>query len=325
MLGNYLDLIIIFYLLICLIYGLRRRLKDTVSDLLGLMAAFILSFYTYKITAQLLENNFRISEAYANIIGFFINISVFKIIIIFALDGIFKKIGDELRLGNPFVKKILSGILSVIYGLLKVIVMLSIAIALFLPVFMTREIDDSRFYNFAQSDPLRINGNFQNIFGQFFQTVLKDLNFLSIKTGSDEKADLGFETLKVSVDSTDEEKMLELVNKERTSRGLRALKMDEEAQKAARDYGKYLFKNGIFSHVDLDGKSPADRMKNYNVTFLMEGENLAYAPGLEQAHQGLMNSPGHKANILNPFFSRVGIGVIDGGPYEMIFVQEFMD
>ena len=55
------------------------------------------------------------------------------------------------------------------------------------------------------------------------------------------------------------------------------------------------------------------------------GENLALAPTTEFAHEGLMNSPGHRANILNGQFRRVGIGVLDGGIYGKMFVQEFTD
>jgi uncharacterized protein YkwD len=52
---------------------------------------------------------------------------------------------------------------------------------------------------------------------------------------------------------------------------------------------------------------------------------LALAPTLATAHTGLMNSEGHRANILEPKFKRVGIGVIDNGVYGKMFVQVFTD
>jgi uncharacterized protein YkwD len=61
-----------------------------------------------------------------------------------------------------------------------------------------------------------------------------------------------------------------------------------------------MFQQGFFAHVDQDGRSPFDRMKAGNVTFGAAGENLALAPTVQIAHDGLMNSPGHRANILNP-------------------------
>ena len=59
----------------------------------------------------------------------------------------------------------------------------------------------------------------------------------------------------------------------------------------------------------------AIRMRDAGVVFGTAGENLALAPSLDIAHTGLMNSPGHRANILNRSFTKVGIGVLDGGPY----------
>jgi uncharacterized protein YkwD len=50
---------------------------------------------------------------------------------------------------------------------------------------------------------------------------------------------------------------------------------------------------------------------------------LAYAASVDLAHNGLMRSPGHRANILSADFGQVGIGVIDGGIYGKMFTQEF--
>ena len=63
---------------------------------------------------------------------------------------------------------------------------------------------------------------------------------------------------------------------------------------------------------------------NQSFQELMAGENLAGAPTVERAHSGLMNSPGHRANILNPNFTHVGIGIVDGGPYGKMYTQTFI-
>ncbi len=62
-----------------------------------------------------------------------------------------------------------------------------------------------------------------------------------------------------------------------------------------------------------------------SITYGYAGENLALAPSTELAMQGLMNSPGHRKNILSPNFTKVGIGVMDGGIYGKMFTQEFTD
>ena len=69
--------------------------------------------------------------------------------------------------------------------------------------------------------------------------------------------------------------------------------------------------------------SPFDRMKKHKIRFLAAGENLALGQTLNICHRGLMNSPGHRANILNPAFGRVGIGILDGGIYGLMITQSF--
>lgn len=325
MIGNYLDLVIIFYLLISFLGGIRKKNSDLLLALFSVLMGLGLAFLTFRFTAQLIGSNFQVAIAYANVVGFFLNTVIFKILLALIFGKLLEKTGVNTESANLFNRRLTGALLSLVYGLVTIFVMFSIFMSLTLPGFMTAQLEGSRFGSFIKSDPLKVNGRFEEVFGELLKTALNDFSFLTIKTGTEEKVDLGFKALEVTEDAQAEEKMLVMVNNERTMRGLNSLTMNEEARRAARDYGKYLFKNGIFSHTDLEGKGPADRLKNYDITFTMAGENLAYAPGLEEAHQGLMDSKGHRENILHPFFSRVGIGVIDGGSYGMIFVQEFLD
>ena len=84
-----------------------------------------------------------------------------------------------------------------------------------------------------------------------------------------------------------------------------------------------MFVRGYFSHYTPEGKDPFQRMHDAGVTYRTAGENLALAPTLQLAHTGLMNSPGHRANILHPQFGRVGIGILDGGRRGIMVSQEF--
>jgi Uncharacterized protein with SCP/PR1 domains len=86
-----------------------------------------------------------------------------------------------------------------------------------------------------------------------------------------------------------------------------------------------MFARGYFAHKSPDGKDPFDRMKQARVSFHAAGENLALAQTVEIAHTNLMNSPGHRANILSPDFGRLGIGILDGGFYGLMISQEFRD
>jgi uncharacterized protein YkwD len=91
----------------------------------------------------------------------------------------------------------------------------------------------------------------------------------------------------------------------------------------ARAHSKDMFAKGFFAHVNVEGKDPFDRMRAGGVKFRTAGENLALARTLQQAHNGLMNSPGHRANILQPRFGRLGIGILDGGIYGLMVTQNF--
>jgi uncharacterized protein YkwD len=84
-----------------------------------------------------------------------------------------------------------------------------------------------------------------------------------------------------------------------------------------------MFERGYFAHLTPEGKDPFDRMREAHIRFYLAGENLALAQTLDIAHQGLMNSKGHRENILRTGFGRVGIGVLDGGVYGIMVSQEF--
>jgi uncharacterized protein YkwD len=93
----------------------------------------------------------------------------------------------------------------------------------------------------------------------------------------------------------------------------------------ARAYSTKMLAEGFFSHVDRQGNTPFDRMTAGDVEYKSAGENLALAPTLLMAHQGLMNSPGHRANILKAEYGTVGIGIIDAGAHGLMVTQNFTD
>ncbi len=122
-----------------------------------------------------------------------------------------------------------------------------------------------------------------------------------------------------------EKQMLNLVNTERSKYGLRFLQPDAALQVVAAAHAADMFSSGYFAHNSPDGTDPFMRMKKAGIKYHLAGENLAYAANLILAHEGLMRSPGHRANILKPGFGRAGIAVLDAGAGGLMFVQEFRD
>ena len=127
----------------------------------------------------------------------------------------------------------------------------------------------------------------------------------------------------LSEDEDSEQKMLQMLNAERSKAGLRPLKFDGQLRQVAAEHSNEMFKLGYFGHTSPVSGSPFDRMRAAGIGFAVAGENLAYAPNVDIAHEGLMNSPGHRANILRPEFGRVGIAVIKSEFRGRMFTQEF--
>ena len=115
--------------------------------------------------------------------------------------------------------------------------------------------------------------------------------------------------------------MLELINEERTSRGLEPLTINNDLNESSEDHSRSMLDNNSFSHRGVDGSSATERM--VDAGYDLEGswgtgenisvQSLRGEPGIlddvEDRHISLMNSPEHRANILNPDFEEIGIGI----------------
>ncbi|NLW60335.1 MAG: hypothetical protein GX073_08365 [Firmicutes bacterium] len=121
-----------------------------------------------------------------------------------------------------------------------------------------------------------------------------------------------------------EQKMVALVNQERTKAGLQQLKVDNTLVQLARMKSQDMIDKNYFSHTSPTYGSPFEMMKNAGVKYYTAGENLAGAGSVESAHASLMASPGHRANILNSRYNYFGVGIATGGPYGNMFTQLFI-
>ncbi|MGE5530337.1 MAG: CAP domain-containing protein [Patescibacteria group bacterium] len=124
--------------------------------------------------------------------------------------------------------------------------------------------------------------------------------------------------------TADESYILQAVNAERAKAGLAPLQIDYRLVQTARTKSRDMIQNGYFGHQSPTLGSPFDQMRAAGITYRTAGENIAGNSSVAGAMQAWMNSPGHRANILNAGFTRIGIGVIDGGPYGKMLTQHFM-
>lgn len=118
--------------------------------------------------------------------------------------------------------------------------------------------------------------------------------------------------------------MVNLLNQERVRNGMAALQVDARLVNVARMKAQDMLTRGYFDHTSPTYGSPFDMMRAAGITYRTAGENLAGATDAQTAHTALMNSPGHRANILNSSFTAVGVGAVSGSQYGMLFAQEFI-
>ncbi len=112
-----------------------------------------------------------------------------------------------------------------------------------------------------------------------------------------------------SVNKSIEQQVLDLVNKERTSNGLSPLTLNAEVSKVAQMKSEDMRDKNYFSHTSPTYGSPFDMLKKFNVKYTYAGENIAKGQKTPEAVvNAWMNSEGHRANILNPNYTQMGIG-----------------
>jgi len=123
------------------------------------------------------------------------------------------------------------------------------------------------------------------------------------------------------------ENIISLTNQSRQEYSLSTLSENSVLNLAAQAKADDMLKNGYFSHNSPDGKTPWDFIVNSGYSYLMAGENLAVNfTEAENVETAWMNSPGHKANIVNKNFEEIGIGVAQGeyqGHSAIFVVQMF--
>jgi uncharacterized YkwD family protein len=111
-----------------------------------------------------------------------------------------------------------------------------------------------------------------------------------------------------------------LVNQERAKAGLKPLKVSQPLSAMARDKAIDMYVNNYFDHNSPTYGSPFDMMSKYGISYSYAGENIAKGQqSPQEVMTAWMNSQGHRANILNPHYTTIGVAYYKGE-----WVQEFV-
>ncbi len=118
--------------------------------------------------------------------------------------------------------------------------------------------------------------------------------------------------------------LVELVNSERTKNGLPSLMVDTEVARVAGIKSQDIVDNDYFSHNSPTYGSPFEMLDSFGIKYHDAGENLAGHQTVQSAHEALMNSAGHRQNILSNDYTHIGIGVRPSNRYGYVFTQLFI-
>ncbi|ASN03618.1 CAP domain-containing protein [Virgibacillus necropolis] len=175
----------------------------------------------------------------------------------------------------------------------------------------------------GEYDVYQIDGNYVTIFYDIHEgnevTAIQIIDE-DLEAAKDSLYTTGSEELKEGF----EYQLFDLTNSTRVNHNLPVLEWNEAARETARKHSTDMAENQFFSHTNLQGQSPFDRMEEDEIAFTTAGENLAYGQFSSIfAHQGLMNSLGHRKNILHNGFTELGVGVAFNDNNQPFYTENF--
>ena len=311
---NLIDFLLVVVILLSIWNGWRRGFILGLLDLIGWGLSLLAALRFYQPVARWIGW----SEVWDQPIAFLL-IAVLVGVAIRLLSYAFLQ-----RLNKDIHKRRINRLFGLIPGLANGLITAAIVSALLLALPLNEGLRQrtqaSTLVNGLSIYTERLETALHPVFGE---AVAETLNLLTIRPESNERVTLPF-AVAAPVPRPDlEAEMLKLVNSERIAAGLGTLAADPELMEVARRHSVDMFARSYFAHVTPEGLDPFDRIREAKVRFQTAGENLALAQSLQVAHRGLMNSPGHRENILRPQFGRLGIGIMDGGRYGLMVTQNF--
>ncbi len=318
--GNWVDLLIILILIYFASEAWRHGFWVILADFFSFLGSILISLRAYKFTAQFLRSNFSISHSVSNAVGFLITAILLEALFGFILGWLLSRIPKKLL--KIRFNRLLAVIPSIGEGMILIAFVLTLVVSMPVRPIIKKEVSDSKIGGFILLQTSGIEKTVNEIFGG---VVEDSLTYLTVKPGSKEAIAITIEKREIKIDSTSETEMFRLVNEERRKQGIKELMWSPEIVAVARVHAKDMWERKYFGHYSPEGQDVGDRLDKAGIDYHLAGENLALAPTVSTAHRGLMNSEGHRANVLEPKFRKVGIGVIDNGVYGKMFVQVFTD
>lgn len=324
---NYIDLLILILAGVFIWQGYRVGLVGGLLNLLITLASFVMATFLYPYVGDFLTVALKLNENIGRVLGFIVTLTVLELILNTTITYFYGKVAPLYRRSKIVARAdhILGVFPSLVVGLFLILLICLLILTLPVKGWLREPIQASWWGKNVVPVGLSLT-----------PTIEKTLNRLPYKNlvyiitpenpGSESSQNLNLpKNITLTLDQEAEKEIWALVNQERRTRGLAELSFDDDLRDVGREHCKDMFERSYFSHYTPEGESPFDRIDKAGIEYVSAGENLAYAPSVALAHQGLMNSQGHRENILRESFGTLGVGVIDGGIYGKMFCQEFTD
>jgi uncharacterized protein YkwD len=315
---NLVDVLLLLIVVLAMWAGWAKGFILGITDLVVWLGSLMVGFIFYQDIGKLLYKLLPTLGVWGFPLGFLLTVILARIVLATLFNRFIRDTAQEAHL-SP-VNKALGVIPGMITGSIYAAILAALLLSIPMWNGLAKETRESTIANQLGVQVAWLDQKFSPIFGE---AAKRTMNRMVVKPETEETVNLHYTVKDPKVRPDLEAGMLVLVNEERTKRGLPPVKADPALSKVARAHSVDMFARGYFSHYTPERKDPFDRMRSAGVKFLTAGENLALGRTLRICHEGLMNSPGHRANILNPSFGRLGIGIMDGGIYGLMVSQEF--
>lgn len=315
---NGVDLFLVLIFLLSVWSGYKQGFISGIFSLFIWLGSLAVALFLYQYLADWLLQIFPKLQVWAMPLSFLIILIFSRSILSLITDRFLSYIPKESH--HNHINKVGGIIPGAINGIVWATILSAIILAIPLSDTITKKARESKIANQLSAYVEWLDEKFAPVFDE---AVAKTINKVTIDPESVKSVRLPFTVSNPEPRPDLEAEMLDMLNEERRKKGLDPLQADEESKTVARNHSLDMFSRGYFSHISPEGQTPGNRMRKGGVRFLTSGENLALGQTLLICHNGLMNSPGHRANILNPAYGRVGIGILDGGKYGLMITQNF--
>jgi uncharacterized protein YkwD len=317
---NPVDIVLVVFLALYALDGMRRGFIAGALGLVGIFLTLLVAVRAAPTAGEILAASLNMPAALANVAGFFVVLIVAQIVVVVAVKFILAALKPVRLVLAPIM--VIDHALGFIPGLVQAAIIATLVLTplqLF-PIVpqISVALEGSTLAREVPRRVMALAPQLEALAGR----VSTAPPSISHVVSSTETIQVPRQT-SLQVDPYAEARMLELLNGEREKAGLRPLAADDRLRAVARAHSDEMFRLGYFAHVSPQAGSPADRVRAAGVRFVLTGENLAFAPTTDLAHAGLMASSGHRANILTPEYTRVGIGVVSAGLNGRMFTQTF--